>query len=247
MGLVFGLALASKLNAFALIGCGLYWLTQNLWTATKQSDGLTLPVVPLWMIVVPSVGFAVQVAALAIMWTDTISRYGAYVSFHTKHYPIYLFYEGQIWDRPFAPWRTPFKLAWAAPHAHLGQRSGRLSGACWSLWASRQGQTALRFLLIHAVVAIGTVPSHPSPNTAALNCFSPSFRCSPSPQAIGFVHSPSARPSGASTLRFDGLGAALAAVMLSTGMIDTVRFSGHELSSYGHHVGGLPGAVTARL
>ena len=64
MGLVFGLALASKLNApFALIGCGLYWLTQNLWTATKQSDGLRLPVVPLWMIVVPSVGFAVQIAA----------------------------------------------------------------------------------------------------------------------------------------------------------------------------------------
>ena len=40
MGLVFGFALASKLNApFALIGCGLYWLVQNLGTAQRQDKG----------------------------------------------------------------------------------------------------------------------------------------------------------------------------------------------------------------
>ena len=36
---------------------------------------------------------------------------------------------------------------------------------------------------------------------------------------------------------------ALALLLLSTGLADTLRFAGHELSSYGHHVGGLPGAV----
>ena len=247
MGLVFGLALASKLNApFALIGCGLYWLTQNLWTTTKQSDGLRLPVVPLWMIVVPSVGFAVQIALWPHMWTDTISRYGAYVSFHTKHYPIYLFYEGQIWDRPFAPWHAPFKLAWAALPT-LTLVSGLVGLAALIGRFGRQDEDGrfARFLLIHAVVAIGTVAFSPVPKYGGVKLFLPFFPQFAVAAGIGFIQ---LRQALAQVVhqRFGSAawGVALAAVMLSTGLIDTVRFSGHELSSYGHHVGGLPGAVT---
>ena len=113
MGLVFGFALASKLNApFALIGCGLYWLVQNLGTAQRQDKGFILPIIPLWMVVVPSVGFAVHLLLWPHMWIDTINRYATYVAFHTKHYPIYSL-RGSDLGAPICAMARTVQLAWA--------------------------------------------------------------------------------------------------------------------------------------
>ena len=246
MGLVFGLALASKLNApFALIGCGLYWLVQNLGTAQTQDKGFILPTLPLWMIVVPVVGFAVHLILWPHMWIDTINRYATYVAFHTKHYPIYLFYEGQIWERPFAPWHAPFKLAWATLPTFtlvcglIG--FGRLLGAFRQ--RNEDGRFA-RFLCLHAFVAIGTVAFSPVPKYGGVKLFLPFFPLFAIAAGLGFVQLRQALTNVWSehfAQPFGGI--VLAAALLSTGLLDTWRFAGHELSSYGHHIGGLQGAV----
>ena len=104
IGLAFGLAMSTKLNApFALIGCGLFFVADR-WPAFRpEREGLRLPSIPLWMVVVPIVGLLVQLALWPHLWVAPVERFAAYVAFHTQHYPIYLFYEGQIWERPFAP------------------------------------------------------------------------------------------------------------------------------------------------
>jgi hypothetical protein len=197
------------------------------------------------MIVVPAVGFALHLVLWPYMWIDTIERYSAYVSFHTKHYPIYLFYEGQIWDRPFAPWHAPFRLAWAALPTltlltglvgigHLARRLQR---------PDDEGRFA-RFLLIHLLVAIGTVAFSPVPKYGGIKLFLPFFPLFAVACGLGFarLHRAlivvfGARAKHRAWALVLGLG------LLGTGAADTIRFAGHELSSYGHHVGGLPGAV----
>src|SRR5688572_3610982 len=57
------------------------------------------------------------------LWFDTLARIGAYLGFHLKHYPILLFYQGEIWEKPFAPWHAPFVLGFGvmpAPVIFLG-------------------------------------------------------------------------------------------------------------------------------
>ena len=99
-----------------------------------------------------------------------------------------------------------------------------------------------RFFLIHAGVAIGTVAFSPVPKYGGVKLFLPFFPLFAVAAGIGFVQ---LRQALAQVVhqRFGSTawGAALAALMLSTGLIDTIRFSGHELSSY-VYVGGLPGA-----
>ena len=246
MGLVFGLALASKLNApFALIGCGLYWLAEQLRHSRVGKVGITLPTIPLWMLVVPVVGFIVHLALWPHMWIDTVNRYAAYVTFHTKHYPIYLFYDGQIWERPFAPWHAPFVLTWATlPTLTLlcglvgfGQLGARV-------WGHNEDARFARFLLIHAFVAIGVVAFSPVPKYGGVKLFLPFFPLFAVAAGLGFarLHQALISVLGA-PMKKPAAAIALAACLLSTGLADTGRFAGHELSSYGHHIGGLPGAV----
>ena len=247
MGLVFGFALASKLNApFALIGCGLYWIAENIGQSRSDGKGLVLPPVPLWMVIIPGVGFALHIVLWPHMWIDAISRYSTYVAFHTKHYPIYLFFEGQIWERPFAPWYAPFKLTWATlPTLTLLCGMVGFGTLFGSLRARTEEGRFARFLTIHAFVAIGTVAFSPVPKYGGVKLFLPFFPLFAIAAGIGFSRLRQALIKvGGQRFETRGAGVALVAVLLSTGLADTVRFSGHELSSYGHHIGGLSGAVT---
>jgi hypothetical protein len=106
-GVAFGLGLLVKLNApFALIPC-VVWSLLTRWRGFAVAGvSLRLPTVPpalAWMIILGPVVF---VALWPWLWHDTAQRLGAYFAFHLSHYPILHFFDGEIYEKPFAPWRT---------------------------------------------------------------------------------------------------------------------------------------------
>jgi 4-amino-4-deoxy-L-arabinose transferase-like glycosyltransferase len=114
-GLAFGVGLLVKLNApFALIPCVL-WALSSRWrgfSVDRARVALRLPSVPpalAWMIILGPIVF---VALWPWLWHDTAQRLGAYFAFHLSHYPILHFFDGEIYEKPFAPWTTVPTFAW---------------------------------------------------------------------------------------------------------------------------------------
>lgn len=72
---------------------------------------VVISAIPDSLIAMALMGPVVFVAGWPWLWTDTGKRFVEYVGFHLGHYPIYLFYEGEIYTKPFAPWHAPFTMA----------------------------------------------------------------------------------------------------------------------------------------
>jgi 4-amino-4-deoxy-L-arabinose transferase-like glycosyltransferase len=115
-GVIFGLALLTKLNApFAAIPATLYAVLAR-WRGFSLSFGeegaaLVVPPVPRSLLAMALLGPALFLALWPWLWFDTLERLGAYFAFHLSHYPIFLFYEGEIFSKPFAPWHMAFTMA----------------------------------------------------------------------------------------------------------------------------------------
>lgn len=115
-GVIFGLALLTKLNApFAAIPATLFAVIAR-WRGFRRDDGqggaaLVIPPIPRALVAMALIGPVVFFALWPWLWFDTVKRLGEYFAFHLSHYPIFLFYEGEIFSKPFAPWHMPFTMA----------------------------------------------------------------------------------------------------------------------------------------
>jgi len=115
-GLLFGLALCTKLNAFFLIPVlALFWLLESWRGFSVRRDGggprLHLPAVPLaflWMLLLGPLMFMLHWPWL---WHDTAARLTWYLNFHWNHvhYPVEYF--GRILDEPPFPIAFPFVMS----------------------------------------------------------------------------------------------------------------------------------------
>lgn len=114
-GPVFGLALATKLNApflllaylpFVLITRGLIGSRR---IARPKALGLPIPPIPLALISMGLIGPLVFFLLWPWLWAAPIERVTQYVAFHLHHYPIYFLYFGRVFvGDPIAPWHAPF-------------------------------------------------------------------------------------------------------------------------------------------
>ncbi|MFZ9889741.1 MAG: hypothetical protein ACO3JL_19775, partial [Myxococcota bacterium] len=117
-GVIFGLALLTKLNApFAALpatGFALVTRWRGFGLERRHALGgpaLVLPTIPKSLLAMALLGPLLFVALWPWLWFDTLTRLGEYFAFHLAHYPIFLFYEGEVYSKPFAPWHMPFTLA----------------------------------------------------------------------------------------------------------------------------------------
>jgi len=119
-GVVFGLALATKLNALFLpfVFVGIWLVHGRLLAGVRLVSGASggrdvlLPALP-WALVLPAViGPLVFVAHWPYLWHDTFARIGAYLAFHLhhEHYPISYFHALLV--RPPFPVEFPFVMTW---------------------------------------------------------------------------------------------------------------------------------------
>ncbi len=135
VGVVFGLACLTKLNApFAALPCALLVLCER-WrgfgvsgTRTRRAGApdvpdaaphddddalpsLRLPSLPPSLWAMALIGPLMFVVGWPWLWHDTGARLGGYLAFHLRHYPIFLFFDGEIWNEPFAPGRAAVVMA----------------------------------------------------------------------------------------------------------------------------------------
>jgi 4-amino-4-deoxy-L-arabinose transferase-like glycosyltransferase len=193
-GVIFGFALLTKLNApFVAIPATLYallgrWRGFGLGWGNERAM-LRIPAIPRSLIAMAVIGPIVFFAAWPWLWFDTIKRLGAYLAFHLSHYPIYLFYEGEIFSKPFAPWHMPFTMAAGttpAPVLLLGLVGVALAlRALVRLVRNADAEGRLRrvstrdqllvLLLLQAFFAIGIVAFNPVPKYGGEKLFMPFF------------------------------------------------------------------------
>jgi hypothetical protein len=269
-GVFFGLALLVKLNApFAAIPCLVFaLLTRWRGFAVRSAAGpegagpvLILPPVPralLWMAILGPVLF---VGLWPWLWFETLPRIGAYVAFHLNHYPIYLFYDGEIWARPAAPWHAVVVLGFGVvpfPVLVLGAlgalRAGRAilrlaradddSGEAPDVSAADK----LRALvLLQAVFAMAIVANPATPRYGGEKLFMPFFPLFCALAADGaLLVVEAARVLAPRLSPLFARGALAMALFFAAlpGFLATVKHhGGYALSYYGESVGGLRGAV----
>lgn len=168
-GVIFGLALATKLNALFLpfVFVALWWVDPRDALAPRRvrSPGggpdFLLPPLPIPLLTCAVVGPLVFIATWPYLWHDTFKRIGKYLSFHLRHehYPISYFHELLV-EPPF-PIHFPFVMTGItvpAPLVVLG-----LVGLSWAVWgaARRRLDDALVLLATALPVTLIALPSSP--------------------------------------------------------------------------------------
>lgn len=258
-GIVFGLALLVKLNApFAVLPCVAVAVLSR-WRGFRVDGGsLVIPPIPralAWMTVLGPVLFVVLWPWL---WFDTAARLGAYIAFHLNHYPIYLFYDGEIWERPFAPWHAVVVLGFGVmpfPVVALGLLGAtraaralvRLTRAADHTGATpdvSEGDKLRALLLLQAVLAMAIVANPSTPRYGGEKLFMPFFPlfCALAADGAALV----AQALSTVQPKVSSSRAALLVIGLAVlpGVVGTLRHrGGYALSYYGETVGGLRGAV----
>ena len=114
VGLIFGIALGTKLNApFVAIGLVLYFLLGHSRDISLSRKGthVALPQIPYAFWAMLFLSPLVFWLTWPHLWHDTFDRLGAYIKFHMNHYPILVFYQGTRYLEPHAPWHMPFNMA----------------------------------------------------------------------------------------------------------------------------------------
>lgn len=110
-GVVWGLGLLIKLNAFFLPFVALaHWALSNL-RSFRWRDGLHIPRLPLALFTMALLGPIIFVAGWPRHWFDTFDRIGWYMKFHLKHEHYFQYFFGQsLWEPPF-PVHFPFTMS----------------------------------------------------------------------------------------------------------------------------------------
>lgn len=130
-GVVFGLALATKLNALFLpFVFVILWVIEppdplafRMVRAPFGGTDVRLPRVPIVLLACAIVGPLVFVATWPHLWHDTFSRINAYILFHMRHEHYPALYFGELLTKPPFPWHFPVVMTYftvPAPIVFLG-------------------------------------------------------------------------------------------------------------------------------
>ena len=272
-GIIFGFALLTKLNApFAVFPIVLFTLMTGrrhfrFFRKAKRSVALSLPPIPRSLVAMCVFGPIIFFGCWPWLWFDTFKRLGAYVAFHMKHYPIYLFYQGEIFTEPFAPWTMPFTMAAAVipvPLLFLGLLGTLLAVIyCVRIWRAEKSvitakqltaqEKLIALVFLEALFAISIVAFSNVPKYGGAKLFMPFFPLFAILMACGLLELKkaiavilSSKDKKSSTALQPILMGLFVFGALLPGQIGNVNyFGGYALSYYSGTVGGLKGA-TAR-
>jgi len=260
-GPVFGLALATKLNApFAVLPLGIYWLWRGRKQFRRTADRASIELPPFTVAALSMLllGPLVFYLSWPWIWHDTMLRLGDYVRFHLHHYGIYLFYLGRIYGEPFAPWHAPFVLLLSStpPMILVLAARGALSGLGAIRWralsglseAAEQRDTAL-FLLLNALFCVGVVAFPDNPVYGGVKLFLPALPFIALLAGSGFIKLVEWLHERRSGTRWPVrlIAPAAGALLLLPATIGLWRAHPYLLSYYGPLVGGVRGAYEAGL
>lgn len=169
-GIIFGLALATKLNAMFLppLFVLIWFHRARAWRDFAFLPGpsggrdLLIPPLPLALISCAVLGPLVFIAHWPYLWHDTLERIGGYVGFHVhhEHYPIRYF--DQVLVHPPFPWHFAWVMTLLTAPAPL-VLLGALGLAAALTRVVRKGSTADLLLLASALLPIVLISMPGSP------------------------------------------------------------------------------------
>ncbi len=108
-GITFGLALATKLNApFMVVPVVIHYLIIKREDIFKKRSIKAL--FPRQFISMLIISMPLFFMIWPWMWHDTVNRMSNYISFHTKHYGILMYYLGEIYREPRPPFTAPLVM-----------------------------------------------------------------------------------------------------------------------------------------
>lgn len=185
-GLIFGLALSTKLNApFFYAGILAYWGVKNIDEFRYiKGYGLRFPKIELSLITMPVLGLIIFYLLWPWIWNDTLRRLNEYLGFHLKHYGIYFYYFGTIYEKPFAPWHSSFVMTFiTTPPLTIIFGLLGIALICTTLikiykkgiQLDERQQIFYELLLINAFITIGTVAFPNVPKYGGVKLFLPFF------------------------------------------------------------------------
>ncbi len=256
-GLVFGLALSTKLNApFFYAAILAYWGVKNIDEFRYiRGSGLKFPKVELSLITMPVLGLIVFYLIWPWIWNDTLKRLNEYMGFHIKHYGIYFYYFGTIYEKPFAPWHSSFvmTLITTPPLTIIAGLAGiaLIIFTLLKIYRKRikidePQQVFYELLLINAFITIGTVAFPNVPKYGGVKLFLPFF---PFFAILGGIGIQGAYEFIRKKIRTEGgfLKTALPPVLiilaLAPAVYSTLRIHPYHLSYYNIFIGGPKGAL----
>ena len=265
-GPVFGLALATKLNApflllayvpFVLITRGLIGSRR---IARPKALGLPIPPIPLALLSMGIIGPLVFFALWPWLWAAPIDRVTQYVAFHLHHYPIYFLYFGRVFvGDPIAPWHAPFMTTlFTVPSVTL-VLAGIGFLAAWPAIRLRRrflegpdddhrraGDLWL-FVLLNAAVTIGVVAFAGTPIYGGEKLVMPlfPFLCLLAGLGADVLYTAILNLSwpSATEARSKWLGLGVATLASLSGVALMLRFWGYPLSEFNGIANGLRGAT----
>ena len=230
-GLVWGLALATKINACFLIVPLVAW--GYLFHRRRMLDNL------FWMLVIGPIVF---VGTWPWLWHETLSRILDYFRFHTNHFPIPSFYFGSVYIQ--TPWHYPIVTLIASTPLVL------LIAAAVSLGRLKKRPLDDRYILLvllaaHPVLLL--MPSSiPAYDNIRLFILTPVVLCGLAGLGGAWAIRRISKSSYLETKK-PLVAAALIALLLVPGFIGTLVTHPYQLSYYGAAVGFRSGAVKAGL
>lgn len=156
-GVVWGLAISVKLNAFFLpVVLVLHWLLVEGRKLSISRRGIRIPPIPVAFFSMLILGPAIFFLHWPFLWHQTFERLGWYFGFHLHHVHYYWEYFGTLLTDPPFPWLYPFAVtALTLPLPTLLLAGAGLLAAC----GERLGHP-LRALL-HAMGRVGGVVTGP--------------------------------------------------------------------------------------
>ncbi len=247
-GPVFGVALATKLNAPFLLApfVALVLAQRGRWL--RGPRGIPLPAIALASVVLA--GPLVFFVLWPWLWFDPWTRLAEYARYHLHHYPILFLYFGRIYLDPPAPWHAPFvMLAVATPLVPLALGATGLARALAVPFRSRRGpvpgaegleRSDLSFsLAVWALASIGAVAFSGGPKYGGEKLFLPLF---PALAALAGAEAQRLADLARSRLGRPAAATSLAALLVLPGALSLARIHPFELSYFNALAGGLPGA-----
>jgi len=111
-GLLWGLALLTKLNAFFIpITLLLWYFVVALRDIRRLGPWrFSLPDFPLAFLLMPAIGLPMLFAFWPWLWYDTVAAFGKYLAFHLHHEHYFVYYFGRAYQSPPFPMDYPFTM-----------------------------------------------------------------------------------------------------------------------------------------
>jgi hypothetical protein len=106
-GVLFGLALATKHNAFFL---PFILIAHYLWVHRSTLRRKKMPPIPRALIWMATVGPLVYLACWPWLWFDTVNRFREYMAFHVHHVYYNMEYLGRNYNKPPFPLSFPYVM-----------------------------------------------------------------------------------------------------------------------------------------